>query len=108
MLETTEDIKSLLQENLTLTREVHRTMRSVRRYILWGRVLDTAKFLFVIGAIAGAYFFIQPYLKQALGFYQELLGGSKDAGAPNGPADDGKGNSPFNFKQVFEGLKNPQ
>lgn len=80
-----DELKPLLEENLALTKEVHRTMRSVRRYIMWGRILDTVKFLFVIGALAGAYFFIQPYLLQAIGFYRQLLGGqNRSEGSSSG------------------------
>lgn len=111
MLEPDGDIKSLLQENLTLTREVHRTMRSVRRYILWGRVVDTVKFLFVVGALAGTYFFLQPYLMQALGFYRELLGGynqSETPGSGDGAPINRREGSPFDFEKLLQGLENPR
>jgi hypothetical protein len=106
MLEDNEDIKSLLQENLTLTRDVHRTMRSIRRYIAWGRIVDTVKFLFVVGALAGAYFFIQPYLAEVMGFYQGLFSGQ------NQPDGDGMGqenkSSPLDFEQLLRRLENTQ
>ncbi|MDZ4296064.1 MAG: hypothetical protein U1A16_01700 [Patescibacteria group bacterium] len=67
------DLKALLEENLALTKEMHRAVVATRRYILWGRILDTLKFLLVIGALAGTYFFVQPYLNRLLETYQQIF-----------------------------------
>lgn len=69
------DLKSLIEKNLALTEELRHEVKKITRYIWWGRVMGTLKFLLVIGAFAGAYFFVEPYLKGLLGSYQELLGG---------------------------------
>lgn len=73
MTDDQHNIQTLIEENLKLSREIHRSVERTRRYILWGKALETLKFLFVIGALAGAYFLIEPYIREFYGLYQQFF-----------------------------------
>ena len=70
--ENEQHLKNLIEENIALTKAIHRSVERTRRYILWGRIIETMKFLFIIGALAGTYYFVQSYLDKFLGIYQRL------------------------------------
>lgn len=69
-----DEIKKLLQENLSYAKATYEAAEKTRRYILWGQVLGFIKLAIVIVPLVLAYYFLQPYLKTAMSTYQDLIG----------------------------------
>ncbi len=78
-----DEIKKLLQENLSYAKATYEAAEKTRRYILWGQVLGFIKLAIVIVPMVIAYYFLQPYLKTALSTYQDLLGMPSSQGSQN-------------------------
>jgi len=76
----TESIEELVRQNLELTRELAKQMRSVRRYFFWQRILSVFYLIIIIGPIIIGIFYLPPLLKNVIAPYQELLGGANKAG----------------------------
>ncbi len=68
-----QEDKKLLQETLALAQENNKMLRSLRRSMIWGRVMSFLYWALIIGSAVGAYYFIQPYVDQLIGVY----GGAK-------------------------------
>ena len=81
-----DEIKKLLQENLSYAKATYEAAEKTRRYILWGQVLGFIKLAIVIVPMVIAYYFLQPYLKTALSTYQDLLGMPASQGSQNSDA----------------------
>ncbi len=58
------DSRALLEENVKLTREMHKMVRSMRRSMLWQRFFSFLWFLLVVGPLVASFFFLQPLIKQ--------------------------------------------
>ena len=71
--ESTEDIKKILTENLRLTREIHKLVLSVRRYLLWQRVMSIVYLIILIAPIVLALIYLPPLLKPYLDQYSQLM-----------------------------------
>ncbi len=65
--------KKMIEEALTLSRENNKMLHSMRRTMIWGRVMSIIYWVFIIGSAVGAYYFIQPYVDQVTNAY----GGAK-------------------------------
>lgn len=71
---SSEEVRKLLQENLSYAKATYEAAEKTRRYILWGQVFGFIKLILVIVPIVIAYLFLQPYFKTAISTYQDLLG----------------------------------
>jgi hypothetical protein len=65
--------RKLLEEALTLAKENNKMLHSMRRSMIFGRVMSFIYWALIIGSAVGAYYYIQPYIDQLLGVY----GGAK-------------------------------
>jgi len=92
------DIKSLLEKNLELTQEIHGMMRSVKRYMLWQRIIGIIYFLLIVVPIIISIIYLPPLLKNLFGQYQQILNGESGTileGFLNG------GQGSFDFKSLL-------
>jgi hypothetical protein len=76
--------KKLLEDNLRLSEENNKLLRSLHRSMRVRRVLSIVYWVFIIGSAIGAYYFIEPYVGQVKGIYD---GASSDFGTINGFLD---------------------
>ncbi len=71
-----EELKRLLRENLETSKESLRILRKINRSRIVGHVLVFLKWVIIVGAAAGIYYYIEPYLKvltDNLGAANDLL-----------------------------------
>lgn len=80
-----DELKQLLLEHTRLLKAIHVSTEKTRRYILWNQVWSFVKIIVIVASLMFGYMFIQPYLKQMIVTYQDLLGGASSAPAtPSG------------------------
>lgn len=70
------DVKEMLKENLKLTKEIHSMTKKMKRHITFQKMVSIFYFLLIIVPIILSIIYLPPLLKNMLGPYQELLGGS--------------------------------
>lgn len=63
----------MLADTLALAAENNKILRSLKRSMVWARVVHAVYWALIIGSAVGAYYFIQPYIDQVIGIY----GGTK-------------------------------
>lgn len=80
-----EEIRQLLEENIKLTKAILASTEKTRRHIMWSQVGSYLKLLLILVPLVWGFLYIQPYLKQTLSMYQELLG----PGTTGAPGQDG-------------------
>lgn len=71
-----EEIKKLLEENLMYSKEIHKYARSTNRMLMFDQVMSVIKILIIVVPLIWGFLYLAPYLKQTMGMYSELLGGS--------------------------------
>lgn len=75
MSDDKQTLEGLIKENLELTKELQRQVRSVRRYLLWQRIVGIFYLIIIIGPIIIGLIYLPPLIKNAIGPYQSLLEG---------------------------------
>ena len=70
-----EEIKKLLEKNLTLTEEIHKMVKSIKRYMFWQNIWSFLKILVIVVPIVIGIIYLPPLLKGVFQQYQSLLGG---------------------------------
>ena len=65
--------KKLLEETFRLSEENNKILRYVQRSIRVSRIITALYWVFIIGSVIGAFYFLQPYLDSVMGAY----GGAK-------------------------------
>lgn len=93
-----DDVKSLLEKNLELTQEIHGMMRSVKRYMLWQRIMGMIYFLLIVVPIIISIIYLPPLLKNLFGQYQQILNGESGT-ILEGFLQGGQGS--FDFKSLL-------
>ena len=86
-----EEIKKLLSENLEISRESLKILKGIRRANCIATAFKILYWLIIIGALAGAYYFLEPYVKTALSAFQEIqqvLPGTQKTGGTQGISPD--------------------
>ncbi len=73
-----DEIKKLLEENLMYARETDKNVKSVRRMLMLDQVMSVVKILLIVLPLIWGILYLAPYLKQATGMYQGILGGSSE------------------------------
>lgn len=63
----------LLKRNIAISEENNDILRGIQRSMRLARMMSVLYWILIIGSAVGAYYFIQPYLEQAMGIY----GGAK-------------------------------
>lgn len=96
-----EDVKKLLEENLEISRQSLKILKGIRRTNRLSLAFKILYWLVILGIIAGAYYFLEPYIKSAVntiqGVQQIFPGGQKTNGI--------QGISPDLLKQLQNFLK---
>ncbi len=72
--------KKLLEETYQLAEENNKMLHSLRRSMIFSRVLSFVYWIIIIGSVFGAYYFIQPYIDQLLDVYGGAKGNLEDVG----------------------------
>lgn len=73
--EVFKEIRHTVEENNRLLHELVRAKR-------WGNFISLAKWVIVIGAALGVYYYFQPMIDQTFKLYQEILAGADTIFAP--------------------------
>ncbi|MFA4819183.1 MAG: hypothetical protein WC621_05070 [Patescibacteria group bacterium] len=68
------EIRVLLEQNLAYTKDILRSTEKTRRYIFWAQIMGFVKVLLIVAPLILAFFYLQPYFRQAVSTYSELLG----------------------------------
>ena len=83
-----EGLEKLLNEHLAISKESLKILQGIRRGNRLGAAFKIFYWLIIIGSAVGAYYFLQPYIKQGLAIVnqvQETVSGvQKIGGAKNG------------------------
>ncbi|KKU50461.1 MAG: hypothetical protein UX71_C0001G0116 [Parcubacteria group bacterium GW2011_GWA1_47_10] len=61
--------REMLLKSVALAEENNKMLHSLTRSMRWGRIARIVYWTLIIGSMAGAYYFIQPYAEQILGIY---------------------------------------
>lgn len=75
-----DEIKKLLEENLMYARETNKNVKSVKRMLMFDQVMTVVKILLVVLPLIWGILYLAPYLKQATGMYQDIIGGTSANG----------------------------
>jgi len=75
--------KKLLEQTLELEQDNNKMLRSMKRSMLWGRVMNILYWLIIIGISVGAFYFIQPYFNKILSLYNSISGSQQNANSSN-------------------------
>ena len=70
----------MLKKALELSRENNKMLQSIKRSMFVGRIFRVVYWIVVIGAAIGAYYYIEPYLDEAIGAYGSIKGDLKNFG----------------------------
>ncbi len=66
--------RELLERSVELAEENNKILRHMRRSLLWSRAMNILYWVLIIGSLIGAYYFLQPYIKQVLNLYNTAQG----------------------------------
>ncbi len=75
-----EDEKAILKKTLELAQENNKMLHSIRRQMIWGRVFRIAYWVVIIGAAIGLYYYIDPYINEAISVYGNIKGDFRNFG----------------------------
>jgi hypothetical protein len=67
-----EETRQLLQKNLEVSQESLKILKKINRARIAGNIFSFLKWMVIIGASVGAYYYIQPYLDQMLALIKQL------------------------------------
>ena len=67
-----EELKKLLSENLEISRESLKILKGIRRANRMAAAFKIFYWLIIVGSMVGAYFYLQPYLQQALTIVKQV------------------------------------
>ena len=67
----TPEEKEILEKTLELAKENNEMLHSLQRNMLLGRIWKIVYIVLIIGAAAGALYFIEPYIDSVLGTYND-------------------------------------
>jgi len=70
--------KEMLKKTLELSQENNQLLHSVKRSMFWGKVVSIIYWVVIIGATIGLYYYIQPYLDNAVNAYGDVKVDLKD------------------------------
>lgn len=75
-----QEEKEMLKKTLELAQENNKMLHSIRRSMLWGRVVRIIYWIVIIGAAIGVYYYIAPYIDSAVGAYGNVKGDLRNFG----------------------------
>ena len=71
--EELQKIKEQLSEVTKLTRQNNKIMRKIQTSMRIGLIFRTLYWMLIIGSMLGAYYYLQPFLENISGTYEELI-----------------------------------
>lgn len=74
MIMADEEIKQLLLKNLETSQESLKILKKINRGRIVGNFFSFLKWLIIIGASFGIYYYFQPYMNQALDLLKQIQG----------------------------------
>ena len=69
-----EEIKELLKENVEISKESLKILKGIRRNSRISAFFRIVYWLIIIGVAFGAYYYLQPYIKQLLDLLKQVQG----------------------------------
>ncbi len=72
--------KELLKKTLELAKENNQMLHSIKRQMLWGRIFRVIYWVIIIGAAIGIYYYVDPYINDAIDAYGSLKSNVQDFG----------------------------
>ncbi len=86
-----EEIKNLLKEDVEISRESLKILKSIRRANRLSMAFKIVYWLIILGIVAGVYYFVEPYIRGAVGAVQQVQqmipGNNKVNGTQNTSSD---------------------
>lgn len=70
----TPEEKEMLKKTLELAEENNKMLHSIRRSMLWSRVVRIIYWVVILGAAIGIYYYITPYIDSAISAYGNVKG----------------------------------
>jgi hypothetical protein len=67
-----DDLKNLLQKNLEVSQESLKILKKINRARIIGNIFTFLKWMIIIGASIGIYYYIQPYLGKLTDLWKQL------------------------------------
>lgn len=64
--------KEMLEETLELAKENNKMLQALKRQMQWGRIFQIVRWVIIVGAAVGAYYYIEPYLTSLFDTYHNL------------------------------------
>ncbi|MBI3888938.1 hypothetical protein HY311_04090 [Candidatus Nomurabacteria bacterium] len=61
--------QKLLEDTFALEQENNKMLRSMKRSMLWARIMSVLYWVLIIGISVGAFYFLQPYVDQVVKTY---------------------------------------
>lgn len=85
------DMRALVEENLKLSKEMHKMVRSMRRSMLIQRFFSFLWVVLIVGPLILSYFYFQPFIKQYGSMLQMMTKPGGMASLIQGGGDRGSG-----------------
>jgi len=75
-----ERVEKIIEQNNKLIHENNELLKKIYRYIKWKRIFATFYWILIIGTIFGLFFFLEPYIDQALKTYESAVNVIRNVG----------------------------
>ena len=69
-----DELKHLLQKNLETSQESLKILKKINRSRLVGNLFSFLKWLIIIGAAVGSFYYLEPYIGQIKEMYKQVQG----------------------------------
>jgi len=76
-IDTTSDIRGLLEENIKLSTEILRSTERTRKYMRWAQAMAFIRVLIIVIPLILAVLYIPPFLSQLNKIFGNLYGGDQ-------------------------------
>jgi hypothetical protein len=73
--------KKLIEETYALEEENNKMLHSLKRSMFWSRTMSIAYWVLIIGVSVGAFYYIQPYLDDAMSIYGDVKNNLENVGS---------------------------
>lgn len=106
--ESPSELKSLVAENLKLTKDLAHSVKKIRRYIFWAQLTGWIKFFLLAIPLVAAAIYLRPLVTKVMETYNQILGASNTVNSIAKPQAGGSVENLLNSPQVQEFLKKQQ
>lgn len=91
----TEELKTLIKEDISLSKENNALLKAMHRSARWGMILSTLKWVIVFASLLGLYYYSSQFVGNLFSQYGELLGIQNKASSSQSTWDKIKSLSPL-------------